>query len=119
MRLVDTDNLTLRLREFVAERAWGEFHNPKNLALALAGEVGELCAEFQWLTPEEATSEEMTADRKAATAAEIADVLIYTVQLADRLDIDLNHAVEKKIAGNARRYPVDRSRGRAGRPDSE
>ncbi|MFI6824073.1 nucleotide pyrophosphohydrolase [Micromonospora sp. NPDC050187] len=107
------DGLTEALRRFADERDWGQFHTPKNLAMALAGEVGELLAELQWLTPEE--SARVMADPEAGgrVRAEIGDVMIYLVRLADALGIDLVEAATDKLADSARRYPVERARGSA------
>lgn len=105
------EELTVVLRKFAQERDWEQFHNPKNLAMALTGEAGELVAELQWLTPEQAA--QMAPEVRDRVAAEMADVLNYLVRLADVLDIDLLHATETKIADNARRYPVDSAQGSA------
>jgi NTP pyrophosphatase (non-canonical NTP hydrolase) len=107
------DGLTAALRRFADERDWGQFHTPKNLVMALAGEVGELIEHFQWLTPEE--SAEVTADptRAAGIAEELADVFIYLVRLADVLGVDLGDAARAKLEANAQRYPADRVRGSA------
>lgn len=99
------------LREFAAEREWGRFHTPKNLAMALAGEAGELLAELQWLTPEESAS--LGAEELNAVGAEMADVLIYLCRLADVLGVDLLDAAHAKVAANAQRYSVDSARGNA------
>lgn len=109
-----TDNLeTLRVRlaEFAAERDWEQFHNPKNLAMALAGEAGELLEHFQWLTFEQAAH--LPQEARAEVALEAADVLLFLVRLCDKLDIDLAAACEKKLALNAKKYPVDKARGKA------
>src|SRR5690242_13242705 len=98
-----------RLRAFAAERDWDQFHSPKNLAMALVGEAGELAAEFQWLT--EAQSQAPDAAQLARIRAECADVLNYLVRLADKLNIDLIAAAHEKIDDNARRYPADKVRG--------
>jgi len=91
------------LREFAAERDWNKFHTPKNLAMALAVEAGELVAEFQWLTPEE--SQKLTKDQLSAIEMEIADVAIYLVRLADILDINIYEAAMAKIQINKERFP--------------
>jgi NTP pyrophosphatase (non-canonical NTP hydrolase) len=101
--------LAERLRGFAAERDWDQFHSPKNLAMALVGEAGELAAEFQWLT--EAQSQAPDAAQLARIRAECADVLNYLVRLADKLGIDLIAAAHEKIDDNARRYPADKVRG--------
>jgi NTP pyrophosphatase (non-canonical NTP hydrolase) len=98
-----------RLRAFAAERDWDQFHSPKNLAMALVGEAGELAAEFQWLT--EAQSQAPDAAQLARIRAECADVLNYLVRLADKLGIALIAAAHEKIDDNARRYPADKVRG--------
>jgi NTP pyrophosphatase (non-canonical NTP hydrolase) len=108
---VTLDELAVRLREFTAARDWEQFHTPKNLAMALAGEVGELLAELQWLTPGEA--ERVMADPEAAARmrSELADVTIYLVRLADTLGVDLIDAALAKLAEGEIRYDVERYRG--------
>src|SRR5438105_15582292 len=106
----EIEGLAVRLREFAVAREWEQFHTPKNLAMALAGEVGGLLAELQWLTPEQSAA--VMADELAGARirAEIGDVTIYLVRLAEVLGIDLVDAALEKLAGSARRYPVGRSR---------
>jgi NTP pyrophosphatase (non-canonical NTP hydrolase) len=104
-----------RLRAFVAEREWDQFHNPKNLAMALVAEAGELVEHFQWLTPEQ--SEQLAPEVRAEVALEIADVLLFLLRLCDRLDIDPLAAAERKLEMNRKRYPVERARGRATKYD--
>lgn len=104
-----------RLRAFAAERDWERFHTPKNLAMALAGEAGEVIEHFQWLTAEE--SAELPAAVRDEVALELADVLLYLVRLADVLDVDLAEAATRKIAINAQRYPAGKARGRAEKYD--
>ncbi len=94
------DELAARLAEFARERDWDQFHAPKNLAMALAGEVGELLEHFQWLTEQQSAN--LPADVKDAVALEMADVLLYLVRLADKLEIDLGAAAVRKIGLNAR-----------------
>jgi NTP pyrophosphatase (non-canonical NTP hydrolase) len=103
--------LQQRLAAFAAERDWEQFHSPKNLAMALAVEAAELVEEFQWLT--EAESAKLDAERKERVRLELADVLIYLLRLADRLDVDLVRAAEDKITHNERKYPAERVRGDA------
>jgi NTP pyrophosphatase (non-canonical NTP hydrolase) len=107
--------LRVRLAEFAAERDWEQFHNPKNLAMALAGEVGELLEHFQWLTFEQAAR--LPEETRAEVALEAADVLLFLVRLCDKLEIDLAAACEKKLALNAKKYPVDKARGKATKYD--
>lgn len=105
--------LTLRdaLRAFADERDWNQFHSPKNLAMALIAEAGELVEHFQWMT--EAQSAQLSLQQREEVALELADVLLYLVRLADRLDIDLAQAATKKIEINAEKYPAERARGSA------
>lgn len=107
------EDLALRLREFVSARDWDQFHTPKNLAMALAGEVGELLAELQWLTPAE--SERVMTDPESAARmrSELADVTIYLVRLADLLGVDLIEAARAKLAESDLRYDVENYRGSA------
>lgn len=100
-------------RRFAAARDWAPFHTPKNLAMALSVEAAELVECFQWLTPEQSAA--LTGRDRLAVEAEIADVLLYLVRLADVLDIDPLAAAQRKLVINARNYPVARSRGTARR----
>ena len=97
------------LRRFAAERNWDQFHSPKNLAMALSVEAAELLENFQWLTDE--ASAHLSTNQIGKVREEIADMLLYLVRLADKLDIDLLHAAEDKIESNATKYPVDKARG--------
>lgn len=103
------EELAARLAEFARERDWDQFHAPKNLAMALAGEVGELLEHFQWLTEQQSAA--LPPDVKDAVALELADVLLYLVRLADKLGIDLGDAAVRKIALNAVKYPAGKFRG--------
>ncbi|WP_328853696.1 nucleotide pyrophosphohydrolase [Micromonospora globbae] len=102
-----------RLAAFAEERDWQQFHTPKNLAMALAGEVGELIAEFQWLTPEQSTTVMSDPEAGGRVRAEIGDVMIYLTRLADVLGIDPVEAALTKLEDSARRYPIDQVRGSA------
>ena len=107
-----TDSLlTLRdaLRSFAAERDWDQFHSPRNLAAALSVEAAELLEPFQWLTDEQ--SRNLAPEARGAVEQELADVLLYLIRLADKLDVDLAQAAVDKIARNAAKYPVDKSKG--------
>lgn len=97
---MNIQSIQQNLRRFARQRNWEEFHNPKNLAMALSVEVAELVEIFQWLTPEEAWD----ADR-VKVYAEIGDILIYTLMLADKLGIDLQSAIISKIESNKKKYP--------------
>jgi NTP pyrophosphatase (non-canonical NTP hydrolase) len=107
--MTELEDLRERLRTFAAERDWDQFHSPKNLAMALSAEAGELLEVFQWLTEEQSRNLEPKA--RAEASEEIADVLLYLVRLADRLGIDLERAAEAKIARNGEKYPAEKARG--------
>jgi len=97
------------LRAFAAERDWDQFHSPRNLATALAVEAAELLEPFQWMS--ESESRELPPATRAAVEEEMADVLLYLVRLADKLEVDLLEAARAKIARNAEKYPVEKARG--------
>lgn len=108
--MTDTLNgLAQDLQRFAAERSWQPFHSPKNLACALSIEAGELLEHFQWLTDEQ--SRNLTPDKRDEAAAELADVLLYLIQLASALGVDPVAAAQAKLQLNAARYPVDLARG--------
>ena len=97
------------IRNFAHRRDWDQFHSPKNLAMALSVEVAEIVEHFQWLT--QAESNNMDTAKLAAIKEEIADVMIYLTQLADRLGIDPVQAAEEKMRINEKKYPVDKAKG--------
>jgi len=97
-------SLIREIREFANERNWHKFHTPKNLSMALAGEAGELLAEFQWLTPEQSFKESLSEEQRKAIELEIADVQIYLLRLVDVLGIDLPTVVREKIQINSTRF---------------
>jgi NTP pyrophosphatase (non-canonical NTP hydrolase) len=99
------------VREFVDERDWDQFHTPKNLSSALAVEAAELLEHFQWLR--DGRAEELGEDKLRAVRHEMADVLVYLVRLADKLDVDLMAAVQEKMVLNRAKYPADQVRGDA------
>lgn len=103
------ESLTGALRRFAAQRDWDQFHSPKNLAAALTVEAAELLEHFQWLTEEQ--SRNLTADKRMAVSHELADVFLYLLQIADKLQIDLVAAAEQKLELNASKYPVAQARG--------
>ena len=109
------EQLRARLAAFAAERDWEQFHSPKNLAMALATEAGELLEHFRWLTEKESAA--LPQAEREAVALEIADVLLFLLRLADRLGIDPLAAADRKLAINAEKYPVDKARGRATKYD--
>jgi NTP pyrophosphatase (non-canonical NTP hydrolase) len=108
---VTLDDLAAELRRFAAERDWERFHTPKNLALSLAVEVGEVLEHVQWGSDDEIAALLASADGRAALSEELADVLIYLVRLADVAGVDLLAAASAKIAANAGRYPAAEVRG--------
>ncbi len=101
--------LAQRLEQFAQDRDWKQFHSPKNLASALVVEAGELLEHFQWLTEDQ--SRHLDTDKKQAVAYEMADVLLYLVQLSSALGIDLMDAAQRKMEINAQKYPVAQARG--------
>ena len=103
--------LQAELRQFAAERDWDRFHSPKNLSMALAVEAAELVEQFQWLTEDE--SGRLEPERLERVRLELADVFIYLLRLADRLDVDLLRAAADKLVLNAEKYPAERVRGDA------
>ena len=104
------------LRKFVAEREWSQFHDPKNLAMAVASEAGELLAEYRWISNTEADQHTKDADRHARISAEAADVGIALLLFCDRIGVDLLDAIQSKMITNSRNYPADKSKGKAERP---
>lgn len=114
--MTDTlDDLRQQLRSFARDRDWAQFHAPKNLASALVVESAELLEHFQWMT--EAQSRSLPAEKRAAVGAEVADVLLYLIQLADVLGIDPVAEAQAKLKLNAQKYPVDRARGNSRKYD--
>mgnify|MGYP001600358651 FL=1 len=107
------DNLNQRLIAFAQERDWEQFHSPKNLSMALIAEAAELVEHFQWLSEKE--SYRLDAAKREAVAMEMADILIFLLRCAERLDIDLVESAWKKIDINESRYPAERVRGDARR----
>ena len=103
--------ITLRdaLRSFAAERDWEQFHTPRNLAVALSVEAGELLEHFQWM--DEGASALLSADKRMQIGEEMADVLLYLIRLADKLDVDLIDAAGRKLQLNALKYPAEKVRG--------
>ena len=109
--MTQLEHLRDELREFAAARDWDQFHSPKNLAMALSVEAGELVEIFQWLSEEQ--SRRLAPEAKAAASDEIADVLLYLIRLGDKLGIDPIAAAQRKMVANAEKYPADKARGTA------
>jgi len=105
----ELEAIKLRLRDFAKERDWDQFHSPKNFSMALIVECAELVEHFQWLTDEQ--SKNLPADTLEEVSLEMADVMIYLIRLADKLDVDLLEVVDRKIELNAKKYPIEKSKG--------
>jgi NTP pyrophosphatase (non-canonical NTP hydrolase) len=105
----DFDRIRKQVRQFVVERDWDQFHSPKNLSMALIVEAAEMVEHFQWLT--EAQSCELAPEKLAEVELELADIQIYLISLAQKLQLDLVAAVDKKLVLNAQKYPADQVRG--------
>lgn len=104
--------LTRLIREFVDERGWAPFQDPKSLALALVGEVGELAELLQWVPADGAVERFTDPARRRRVGEELSDVLVYLLRLADVLGVDLASAAREKLAGSHRRFPADEWHGR-------
>lgn len=102
-------DLQLRLREFARARDWEQFHSPKNLAMALVVEAAELVEPLQWLTEDQSAN--LPPGKREQVAYELADIFIYTLRLADQLDVDILATVQRKIELNEKKYPADKVRG--------
>ena len=100
----EINTLKAEIRAFADAKNWEQFHTPKNLSMAVAGEAGELVAEFQWLTADESRRSSLSSEKLAAIELEIADVAIYLIRLADVLEIDVASVVRKKLAINESRF---------------
>jgi len=109
------DDLIALVRGFADNRDWNQFHTPRNLILALAGEVGELAATLQWVSDSEVSEWLKSSDNRSQFEAELADVFSYLLRLADQTGVDLVAALRAKVLVNELRYPQDRSRGSSGK----
>ena len=110
---MDINKLQQALAIFAQERDWDQFHSPKNLASALSVEASEILELFQWLTPEQSLAIKDKPNEKQHVADEIADTFIYLLRLADKLEIDIEAAIESKMKRNADKYPVELAKGNA------
>lgn len=112
----DADTFVSELRQliagFVAERDWGQFHDPKNLAMSIAIEAAELMEHFQWLRSDQLGEVRRDPQQMAAIREELADVLAFVLSFANAMDVDLTQALVEKVRKNARKYPADDFRGR-------
>jgi len=102
---MDIEQLQQRLRDFAAGRNWQPFLTPKNLAMAMVVEAAELVEIFQWMTPEESQAIAADPRKHEHLGEEIADVMLYLLQIADRSGVDVEAAIERKLALNALKYP--------------
>ncbi len=102
--------ITEKIRKFRDERDWGQFHNHKDVALSLVLEASEVLEHFQWKSPQEVIEHGKTD--KEDLSDELADVAIYLFELADNLQIDLPKAIEQKMIKNAKKYPVEKAKGK-------
>jgi len=109
------DDLIALVRGFADDREWHQFHTPRNLILALAGEVGELAATLQWVSDGEVSEWLKSSENRSQFEAELADVFGYMLRLADQTGVDLGKALRAKMLVNELRYPQDRSRGSSGK----
>ena len=107
------NELKEKLRKFADDRNWNQFHNPKNLAMALGGEVGELLDIFQWLKEEESNLDGISDTNLKKTKEELADIFLYLIRIADKLDIDLIEEANRKIKTNEEKYPIEVSKDNA------
>ena len=106
-------DLKTRVLSFVRERDWEQFHTPKNLSMALAAETGELMEHFLWATPEQSAAIAADPAKRAKIADELADVVIYALEFANITGLDVAAAIETKMAANAKKYPVEKAKGRS------
>ncbi len=102
---MDIKSIQQQLADFADDRDWDQFHNPKNLAMALSVEASELVEIFQWLTAKQSEAI-MQSDEATHVEEEMADILIYLLRMADKLNIDLDSAVSAKIIKNSKKYPL-------------
>jgi len=108
---MDIEQLKIKLRQFSKDRDWEQFHNPKNLAMALSVEASELVEIFQWLNEKQSSLENMSNDDISRVSEEIADILIYLVRISDKLNINIEKAIVDKMKLNDKKYPIHLSKG--------
>lgn len=111
--LIDVTRLCAAQDKFAKDRDWEQFHSPKNLVMALTGEVGELSEIFQWMTEADSRSAGANPATSQAIKDELADVLLYLVRLSSTLGVDLNEAVSQKLVKNAQKYPAEKVKGKS------
>jgi len=108
---VTIHELKERMATFVRERDWQQFHSPKNLSMSIAIEAAELMEHFQWLTAEQ--SQQLKREALQEIGEELADIVLYSLSMANFLQIDLAETIDAKMAKNERKYPIDKVRGKA------
>jgi dCTP diphosphatase len=111
--VIDVIKIQKIMKDFTEARDWNKFHSPKNIAMALAAESGELLEIFQWLTEQESFAVKDVAELKERVEHEIADISLYLIRLAGLLDININSAIENKITLNNKKYPAELVKGSA------
>lgn len=111
MKTIDSDKLILKIRAFAEERDWNQFHSIKNLSMALNVEASELLEIFQWMTEDESNS--LGKDKLLKVEEELADIFVYLLRIADKLNIDLEKVSLDKIEANSKKYPVSKAKGNA------
>ncbi|HVY54076.1 MAG TPA: nucleotide pyrophosphohydrolase [Gammaproteobacteria bacterium] len=111
--IIDVNHIKQLLKAFTEARQWGQYHTPKNLTMALAGEAGELLEIFQWLTDKESIEVKNKRETKEHISHELADIMLYVIHIANVLDINLNEALHHKISLNEKKYPADLVKGSA------
>lgn len=109
--LINIARLSAAQDKFAKDRDWEQFHSPKNLVMALTGEVGELSEIFQWMTEADSKAAGTNPATAEAVKDELADVLLYLVRLSSALGVDLNEAVTQKLLKNAQKYPAEKAKG--------
>ncbi len=115
MKANELEDLKVRLADFASRRDWDQFHSPKNLSMALIAEAAELVEIFQWLSEEQ--SQNLSAKQQTASEQELADIFIYLIRIADKLNVNLYDAALKKININEQRYPENKVKGDARRAE--
>jgi len=112
---MDINKINIKINKFSEDRDWDQFHSPKNLVMALSGEVGELNEIFQWKTEEESLN--LSKEVKIHTEEEIADIAIYLLKICTKLDINIEEAILSKLEKNEEKYPVVKAKGNAKKYD--
>jgi len=105
------ENIKFKLRKFAKDRDWDQFHSPKNLSMALSSEVGELLDLLQWKSEKNSELDKLSEKELEYIQEELADIFLYLIRIADKLDVELIEVAEKKIIKNGNKYPVEISKG--------